>query len=114
MKKNTKKMYLDETILSFLGVESSCTQKPDTYTMEDLDEYDEWIGFLEDEICTVKKNLTKSWFLESEQEKMQEDLKTLNRELQICRTGKKEAVKWLKKNNLFNVGEKSTMEVCYS
>lgn len=109
-----KKMYLDETILSFLGDESSCAQKPDTYSMEDLDEYDEYIGFLEDEISMVKKNLSMPWFLESELAKMQENLKMLNRELQTCRTGKKEAVKWLKKNNLFNVGEKSTMEVCYS
>lgn len=99
MKKNRKKY--DKAILEFLGPEKKCITEQEHYTVQDLDDYDEWIDWLRSDIKDARYENDKS------------ELQTLNRQLQQAKENKRKVVKWLLLHEQMG-GATIKKEICYS
>lgn len=102
MKKIKKpKKQLNRDILDFLGAEKNCITEQDNYTVQDLDDYDEWIDWLRSEIKDARYENNKI------------ELQTLNRQLQQAKENKRKIVKWLFTREQMG-GATMAKEICYS
>lgn len=100
-KKNKPKKQLDKAILDFLGTEKTCVTEQESYTVQDLDDYDEWIDWLHSEIKDARYEDNKT------------ELQTLNRQLQQAKENKRKIVKWLFMRGQMD-GATIRKEICYS
>lgn len=98
-KKNKKE--LDKDILDFLGIEKNCIIEQESYTVQDLNDYDEWIDWLRSEIKDARYEENKT------------ELQTLNRQLQQAKENKRKIVKWLFMREQMD-GATIRKEICYS
>lgn len=103
MKKKNKppKKQLDKAILEFLGPEKNCITEQEHYTVQDLDDYDEWIDWLRSDIKDARYENDKS------------ELQMLNRQLQQAKENKRKVVKWLLLHEQMG-GATIKKEICYS